>query len=154
MIQKIRHKPQATWQTASIILAGLFLILSGCDSPFDNKVCTDQFEIIGMSVKTADGTPVVLDEFSVKSTRTGKTIDLCESDTSFCGPSGIHGNPEFGFYSIYHDGLRSEIIEPALGVLAVGGKGDQTFQRMFAIGDDGCHVYLAGGEPELIWESE
>lgn len=132
----------------------LLAVLSSCDTLIEDKVCTAQFEIIGMSVTTSDGNPVVLDEFSVKNTRSGKTIDLCESDSSMCGESGVHGNPDFGLYTIFHDGLRSKIFGPVLGVLAEGRKGDQTFQRLFAVGDDGCHVYLAAGEPELIWEEK
>lgn len=144
MVNIFKHH-QLIW-----IFIGTILLFS-CDL-IDERVCTLEFRTIGMAVETPEGDPVVFDEFTIRNSRTGKKIDLCDSDSSTCGESNIHGAPEFGIYTIFHDGVRSEIFGPAMAVIAEGRKGDQIFERVFAVGDDGCHIFLIAGETQAVWD--
>lgn len=137
--------------TALFIIIIMIITSASCDV-IDDKVCLAIFISIGISVETEDGTPVVFDEFTVSNSRTNRIIDLCESDSSFCDETGIHGNPELGQYTIFHDGVRNEIWGPAMGIIAEGRKGDLTFERLFVVGDNGCNVELLAGETTVVIE--
>lgn len=135
----------------TLLLPLLILFSSACDVA-DDKVCLAIFISIGIEVTDQIGAPVVLDELKITVSRTGKEIDLCESEPSFCGESGMAGNPEMGQYTIFHDGLRSEIFGPAMGIIVSGKKGELEFQRLFVIGDNGCNVELLSGDTGVVLE--
>ena len=135
-----------------LLLPLLIMISTACNSTTDGTVCFAIFISIGIEVADQAGTPVELDELTIIISRTGKEVDLCKSEPSFCGESGIAGNPEFGQYMIFHDGLRSEIFGPAMGIIVSGKKGDVEFQRLYMIGDNGCNVELLSGDTQVILE--
>lgn len=135
----------------TLLLPLLILFSSACDVA-DDKVCLAIFISIGIEVTDQIGASVVLDELKITVSRTGKEIDLCESEPTFCGVSGIAGNPEFGQYTIFHDGLRSEIFGPAMGIIVSGKKRELEFQRLFVIGDNGCNVELLSGDTGVVLE--
>lgn len=86
--------------------------------------------------------------------RTEKAIDPCDFDDPNPCPGGRPmGSPEYGSYTIFHDGIRDMIIGDRIGIRVKGQKNGKQFDEEFLIGDDGCHVFKKEG-PKRITLSE
>jgi hypothetical protein len=133
-----------------LLITVLIIVLAGqsCEELFNSKVCTLEFRYLMVSVVDGDENPVRFDEVSVTNYRTGDAIDLCDSEPSLCIDE-IAGNPEMGYYTIYHDGLRGDIGFRPISVLFDASNDSVSVQQLYLIGDDGCHVYKMSG-PEVI----
>lgn len=136
-----------------VYLVLILFLATGLSCDSISTICSSDFRYLGVGVYLVDGiTPVVLDEVTLTDGRSGKTIDLCDTNETECPGKGIMGVPENGSYTIFHDGLRDQIGFYPTPLLFEGRNDSITVEQVFLIGDDGCHVYKISGPGTLIAE--
>lgn len=125
----------------SVILPFLlfgFLLIS-CDALVsDAATCPSVYTITTVQVLTADGQPVVLDEWTVYDKRSGKELDLCDSDDC------IAGNSETGTYLLIDDRFQGKVgVE--INLTAEGAADSIHFKEDFTVRDNGCNLVKISG---------
>ena len=135
---------------ASIILfiIGSFMITSCIMNRHKkgDRPCTEEYRMLTISIKDSYSKPVILDDYFVKKTSTGEIIDFSGEDPFF---DSVY-NPQ-GIYMLFTDG-KMYMTSVQGTEFEFHGTVDsaEVINEKYIIGNDGCHVMMLSGRPEII----
>lgn len=138
-----------------LILVLITIFIASCSNDNGTKeqdcsepiACTQNFVIIGVSVKDASGVNIPLDSFKVVDITTGKNITLVSNEEDF------EGYKMDSFYPIFNDTYRIDYQNKISTIAFTGYSSDKVVvNEEFEVGADCCHVRLISGNTAIVIE--
>jgi hypothetical protein len=121
------------------------LLVCSC-RPNRDIICTEEFQMLTVTVTDTLSQPVLLDEYYVIRTETSERIDLSGQD-----PYLDSINRQKGIYFLLTDGQMGMTKEKGTEFVFHGMQDSlEIVNEKYFIGNDGCHVILFDGNPEII----
>ncbi|HRY98313.1 MAG TPA: hypothetical protein P5550_04570 [Bacteroidales bacterium] len=122
------------------------LMLSAGSCTEDDRACTEEFVMLTISLSYPDTSPVLLDDYTVTDLSSGQVLSLSGVDQWIDSVNRLEGR-----YFLLTDGEYG--LTDAQGwPFRFQGYIDTTevVSRTFSIRNDGCHVRLASGNPDIV----
>lgn len=129
-----------------LTLLFIFVALIGCEVEDGRGInCGKEFHVLSVEVVDQTYGKILLDRFSVTDVQTNE-------DLSINGGLPTPIDQIMGIYPVVDDSRKNEFRKKSLvKVLFKGYIGEEEVcSREFSIGNDGCHVYIAKGDTELV----
>jgi len=131
------------------VLFFISLILYSCTDTNDGLVCTEEFRMLTITVNYSDQLPVLLTDYYTLKTSTGEKIDFKPENEYI---DSMYTNN--GTYVLFTDDKMSKVSRSGTEFQFKGFIDTILMvNKTFIIRNDGCHIELVSGNPNIILEN-
>lgn len=110
-------------------------------------LCTEEFRTINVMIRTPENDPVALDAFRVELMETSEDLTLPYSGQE------LNNYQQWGEYPLINDSFVSEFERRVIDLLFLGYiSGELVIEETYTVGFDCCHVLLADGTLDLVYD--